>query len=71
MRGHLSVVTFLPHESPMCSFTLPDIYHFSRSFSFSVHEPLDSYGKTRLSMFTNCALSKICLAPEFCFDAIF
>ena len=26
MRGHLCVVTFLPHESPMCSSTLPDIY---------------------------------------------
>ena len=26
MGGHLCVVTFLPHESPMCSFTLPDIF---------------------------------------------
>ena len=25
MHGHLYMVTFLPHESLMCSFTLPDI----------------------------------------------
>ena len=29
MRGYLCLVTFLPHESPMCSFTLPDIFFFS------------------------------------------
>ena len=29
MRGHLCVVTFLPHESPMCSFTFPDILMIS------------------------------------------
>ena len=31
MRGHLCV-SGLPHESPMCSFTLPDIWYFSCNF---------------------------------------
>ena len=29
MCGHLCMVTFLPHESLMCSFTLPDIFYIA------------------------------------------
>ena len=32
MRGHLYVVTFLPHESLMCSFILPDIFIITQSW---------------------------------------
>ena len=38
MHGHLFMVTFLPHESPMCSFTLPDIYPISPIPSLYLHQ---------------------------------